>query len=265
MRPILSRHIPAAKPSLGGLQAVVGGDDGANKLHFGLLSLGRGETHTAHTGVEEVALVLLGGHCDIHVAGKGWSDLGSRKTVFGGAPFAAYLPKEMPFEVTGARAGCEIAWVSAPARTRYRPCVVTPDQLADVGMGTSAPWQVEAREVIGVKVQADRLMVAETYSQPGHGSWCPFYEPAPAGTGIASVAHYRFFPGHGFAFQWVGQATAGAEGPSVVRERDSTVFLRSQLPVVIAAPGYRLYTLWALAADGRHRVAFGAGRSAVGA
>ena len=72
-------------------------------LHFGV----RKGSFASETGDGEVALVPLGGRCRVEAEGEQW-ELGGRRSVFDGMPWALYLPRDTALPRGGpwaARAG----------------------------------------------------------------------------------------------------------------------------------------------------------------
>ena len=108
-------------------------------------------------------------------------------------------------------------------------------------------WHRSVHDVIAESVPAQRLLVGETFNAAGQWSSFPPHkhdggdgEPA-----LEEVYYYRFDRAGGFGFQGLYDGT-----------RETAVFLRHGSVVgiprgyhpVCAAPGYRLYYLWALSA-----------------
>ncbi len=65
---------------------------GMKLTSFGILALRKGETYTADTGDNEVALVILGGKCRVKGEDFDFAEVGGRKDVFSGKPYTVYLP-----------------------------------------------------------------------------------------------------------------------------------------------------------------------------
>src|SRR5215210_7150321 len=67
-------------------------------LSFGVRRVAGGDTWSEGTGDQEVALVLLGGKCDLRIGGERWQ-MGGRPGPFGGLPWSAYLPPRTRFSL----------------------------------------------------------------------------------------------------------------------------------------------------------------------
>ena len=241
-----------AQPAQSGYTHVVGPDDSdLTLIHLGLLSLSDGASFgLARDGLETV-LVVLGGCCDIALAGRKWEHIGSRADVFDGKPTAVYAPPGASIEITG-RGEVELAVCAAPARKGGEPTLITPDQVGvrRVGKGTFE------REIFDIAVPAnlpaERLLVGETYNQPGRWSSYPPHKhdvhTPPQESKLEEVYHFRLKPPQGFGFQRIyGE---GFDETYTVQHRDTVTIPRGFHPVA-AAPGYQLYYLWILAGEER--------------
>jgi 5-deoxy-glucuronate isomerase len=191
---------------------------------------------------EEAVLVLLTGDVE-------WDSTGAtRKDVFGARASAVYLPPGTTIDVT-AREDTELALVStvdcalAPAG---EPSIVTPDDVV-VSVRGKPGWLREVHDVVADNVDAQRLIVGETFNEPGQWSSFPPHkhdggdgEPA-----LEEVYYYRFDRPDGFGFQGLYELD-GAERAVFLRH-GAVVGIPSGYHPVCAAPGYRLYYFWALA------------------
>ena len=138
-----------------------------------------------------------------------------------------------------------------------QPRVVGPDEVVVHDRGRDG-WQRQVHDVIADSVAAQRLLVGETFNAAGQWSSFPPHkhdggdgEPA-----LEEVYYYRFDRPGGFGFQGLYELTSDRdEGPDRAAT-EHAVFLRHGAVVgiprgyhpVCAAPGYRLYYLWALSA-----------------
>jgi 5-deoxy-glucuronate isomerase len=107
-------------------------------------------------------------------------------------------------------------------------------------------WQRQVHDVIADTVPAQRLLVGETFNAAGEWSSFPPHkhdggdgEPA-----LEEVYYYRFDRPDGFGFQGLYEH-AGTERAVFLRHGAVVGIPRGYHPVC-AAPGYRLYYLWAL-------------------
>jgi 5-deoxy-glucuronate isomerase len=214
----------------------------AVQLDLPTLDAGDTATISAPDGVE-VAVVLLAG--DVVFDGVA----ASRADVFASPATAVYLPPGRETEVA-ASTRAELAVIStvggeldAPAGSA--PVMVGPADVVVHDRGNPG-WQRQVHDVIADTVPAQRLLVGETFNAAGQWSSFPPHkhdggdgEPA-----LEEVYYYRFDRPGGFGFQGLYEL-GGAERAVFLRHGAVVGIPRGYHPVC-AAPGYRLYYLWAL-------------------
>ena len=118
--------------------------------------------------------------------------------------------------------------------------------------------------LIDEKFPAERLLVGETFNQPGNWSSFPPHkhdrEDPPRETFLEETYYHRISPAQGFALQRVYSADGELDETMSVRDRD-TVLVPRGYHTVSAPPGYDLYYLnvmagptraWAVANDPDH-------------
>jgi len=191
----------------------------------------------------EAALVLLSGDVDLD------GERARRADVFDAPATAVYLPPGTAVDVH-ARTRAELALAASVggelhAPPSAAPSVVRPGDVTVHARGRPG-WQRDVHDIIDDAVPAQRLLVGETFNAAGQWSSFPPHkhdggngEPA-----LEEVYHYRFDPRDGFGFQGLyGDGTDQA----VLLRHGATVGIPRGYHPVCAAPGYRLYYLWALA------------------
>jgi 5-deoxy-glucuronate isomerase len=200
----------------------------------------------------ESLLVVLGGACSATVGGRTWEGLGGRPDVFSGVAAAVYVPPGVEVEV-GSAAGAEVAVVRAPAPDGGEAYVIRPDEVRRETRGRDS-WRREVHTILDSDRPARRLLVGETFNEPGGWSSFPPHKhdrhDPPGEVRLQEVYHFRVQPGQGFGIQRLYSPERGIDRALVVEEGD-TVLLPFGYHPVVAAPGYRLYYLWALAGEGR--------------
>jgi 5-deoxy-glucuronate isomerase len=177
----------------------------------------------------------------------------TRASVFDARATAVHLPPGTSTRVT-ATAGAEIAFVTTRGERLAaggRPFVVEPGDVVVHDRGRPG-WQRDVHDVVDDRVPAQRLLVGETFNAPGQWSSFPPHkhdgrngEPA-----LEEVYYFRFDRPEGFGFQGLYDAR-GDERAVFLRHGTIVGIPRGYHPVA-AAPGCRLYYLWALAGDPRH-------------
>jgi len=255
--------LPRRQPRETGYTPIVtAGERGLRYLSFGLLRLAPGAAWGfAYDGTETV-LVLLGGRCEFAAGGQRWPQMGERETVFSPAgakgvpprPAALYAPPGCEVEVK-AHTDVEVAVCMARAEGGPRPTLIAPDQVGirEVGEGT---FRRRIHDIVTAEsLPGARLLVGETYNEPGCWSSYPPHkhdaDDPPREHALEEVYHYRVDPPEGFGLQRVygdgfDEAYAAGNG-------DTAVITQGYHPVA-AAPGYRLYYLWMLAGERRELV-----------
>lgn len=200
---------------------------------------------------EETACVLLSGRCAVDW-GEGTQEIGQRKSVFDGLPYAAYLSPGKRVTFTG-RTECEIAACHAPSQKQF-PCrLVTPK---DVGVslrgGGNASRQIV--DVMPPAFPADRLMVVEVYTPGGNWSSYPPHKHdvhnPPTEVDLDEIYYYRINDRRGFAHQHLYSSDGQCDTVATVRDGDA-VLVREGFHPVVAGPGYDVYYLNFLAGTSR--------------
>lgn len=196
---------------------------------------------------QEGALVLLAG--DVMFDGEP----AKRTSVFDQRATAVYLPPGSSITVD-AIDDPEIAFTATLdydlAVTGEGPAIVHPDGVVVQPRGKPG-WQRAVHDVIADAVPARHLLVGETFNEPGQWSSFPphKHDGADGEAVLEEVYYYRFDKPDGFGFQGLYEADGVAE--AVFLKHGSIVGIPRGYHPVCAAPGYRLYYLWALVGEAR--------------
>jgi 5-deoxy-glucuronate isomerase len=193
----------------------------------------------------EAALVLLCG--DVTIGGALRSRV-ARRDVFDAPATAVYLPPGSSTEIT-AHTRTDLA-LAAPDDAE--PRLVTAGDVVVHERGKPG-WQRAVHDIVTDAVPAQRLLVGETFNSAGQWSSFPPHkhdggngEPA-----LEEVYYYRFDRPEGFGFQGLyDDPESGYEpsGRAVFLRHGAVVGIPHGYHPVCAAPGHRLYYLWALSA-----------------
>src|SRR5215203_434410 len=123
------------------------------------------------TGRDECCLVLLAGTCRVEFSAVGSrvmpdaATLGPRRDVFSGYPHAFYLPARTQFRVV-AQEPTELADGRAPARTRFEPRLIRPEDCGyEIRGGGNATRQIV--DILPPAAVADRLLICEVFTPAG--------------------------------------------------------------------------------------------------
>jgi 5-deoxy-glucuronate isomerase len=214
--------------------------------HVGLdiLTVDAGErvTLTPPAGQEAVAVLLTG-------SVEWMGTTASRKDVFTERASAAYFVA--PLDVA-AHERTEIAFATTLgyADGNSDTILVTPNDVVAQERGRP-PWQRTVHDIVADNVPAAHLIVGETFNESGQWSSFPPHkhdgrdgEPA-----LEEVYYYRFDQPAGFGFQ--GLYDADGNETAVFLRHGRVVGIPHGYHPVCAAPGYRLYYLWALVGSPR--------------
>jgi 5-deoxy-glucuronate isomerase len=223
-------------------------------LSFAARQMPRGKTWDFETQENELALVLLGGTCEITSNAGEWMDVGRRPDVFSGMPYTLYLPPQTRFTVEAKSENLDIAYGWCAAIATYPARLVTPLEVEiEIRGGGNVTRQIN--KMIPPGFPASRLVVVEVYTPSGNWSSYPPHkhdEHIVDTSGnileadLEEVYFYKIDRSEGFAYQRI--YTPDRTMDELILARDSHLVLspRGYHPVV-AAPGYNCYYLNMLA------------------
>jgi 5-deoxy-glucuronate isomerase len=220
-------------------------------MSFSVRRLAPGEHYEAHSADEEIGVVLLGGKCSADW-GNGAQEIGDRANVFGGLPYAVYLPAGNAGKFD-AISNCEIAECRVPSAARLEPKLVTPkDAVSSMRGGGNASRQIV--EIMSPSFPADRLIAVEVYTPSGNWSSYPPHKHEvhnpPAEVDLDEVYYYRFQQPEAYALQRLYSSDGSREMVVTARDGD-TVLIRDGYHPVVAGHGYYAYYLNFLAGSAR--------------
>lgn len=226
---------------------------GFERLEFGVLRLGPGETHAGASDARELGLVILGGTCSVRCGALRGDELGGRRSVFDGRATAVYIPPGAEFSITGGAAGVEIALCGSPAARRLPARIVRPEDVVVWERG-AAGFQRLVHDVIGPQIEADSILIGETFTPGGNWSGYPPHkhdrEAPPDEVAQEEVYFFKLRPENGFGIQYIYSAAGDGDHAPIdvalpVRHDDLTIIPYGYHPVA-APPGYDVYYLWFL-------------------
>ena len=243
------------EPQSGYTSIVTRGDCDLKYIDFGLLRLSDGGTFAADVADEEIALVVLGGKCELTIECDGETIhdiIGERSNVFGGKAASAYIPRKTVYEIR-AQGPVEIAVCKAPSELDAEPVIVTPDKVKVKVVGQHN-WKRYVHDIIDADVTAQHLVIGETFNPPGNWSSSPphrhDYENPPEECEMEEVYFYQIHPAQGFGVQRVYTDDLSLNETYTIGNNDTVAIPRGYHPVA-AGPGYQLYYLWILAGENR--------------
>jgi 5-deoxy-glucuronate isomerase len=242
-------------PKDGYLPLVKPGKDGIDLLEVGVLRLAAGATYRSDSEGQEVCVVLLGGLANATVGETSFTSIGSRATVFGGRPTTLFVPpgQKWKIEAVGALEACV---AKVPSDLLGEPRVIGPEKVKVSTRGKDA-CERTIHDIIDPGFPSQKLLVGETYNQPGKWSSYPPHKHdtanPPEETRMEEVYLFKIQPQQGFGFQRVYSPEKKLDETFVIKN-NSLVKLPYGYHPVAAAPGYALYYLWILAGEPRNYI-----------
>jgi len=223
------------------------GEGDATQMTSWRLDLPAGARERYVNTTEETILVVQQGGATLSVAGSSWH--ARRANVFTDRATALYLPPGAELTVTTEQP-FEAILVSTPATGGNGPAVVTPADVV-VNQRGKGTYTREVHDIFVRDPYVRRLMVGETFNPPGHWSSFPphKHDGRNGEPKLEEVYHYRIDPPQGFGYQTI-YTNDGESVTHQVKDRDAVLLPYGYHPVS-AAPGYRLYYLWAMAGEQR--------------
>lgn len=198
---------------------------------------------TAGAAAEETAIVLLGGTCQVDI-GNGLAPIGKRHDVFGGLPFAVYLPAGAKGRFA-ATTTCEFAECRVPSTARLQPRIVTPnDVAASLRGGGNASRQIV--DVMPPSFPGDRIIAVEVYTPSGNWSSFPPHKHEvhnpPHEADLDEIYYYRMRHPSAYAHQRL-YSSDGSRDTVVTAHDGDAVLVRDGYHPVVAGHGYDIYYL----------------------
>jgi len=229
---------------------------GFDFLTFRVRKLERGEQYTSGTDSHELGIVLLGGHLSVQSSAGYWSHIGGRAQVFGGLPYALYLPVETRFTLT-AETACEVAFCFCKAEKPFPARLITPDEVeVEIRGGGNATRQIN--HILKPEFPAQRLLVVEVYTPSGNWSSYPPHKHdvhrPPGEVDLEEIYYYKMDRTGGYAIQKIYTRDRRLDATLTVKDGELVLIPEGYHPVV-AAHGYNIYYLNALAGSERSMAA----------
>src|SRR5690242_141036 len=252
---VLRHPFNVAPDKSGVLLSVTREQAGWKSINFSVRRLIAGQYWQSHTRDEEAALVILGGKVRVDW-GKGPREIGARKDVFSGYPYAVYLPCETPFEISAVTT-CEFADARTPSDASLAPKIIAPaDCREEIRGGGNCTRQIV--DIIRPEFPADKLLICEVYTPSGNWSSYPPHKHdvhnPPSEVDLDEIYYYRISKPEGYAFQRLYDA-AGTRDDTLTLTDGELVLIKDGYHPVVAAHGYDVYYLNVLAGSARSMAA----------
>lgn len=220
-----------------------------DSLSLDLLVLGKGESFEYSTGSSEVAVVPL--KASVRVEAQGGVYTLRRADVFSEKASALCLPRETR-AVFHAVVRSELALCKARSDRSGKVVFIPADAVREKTVGRDN-WRRRVVDIIDPSVEAERIVLGETFNEPGCWSSFPPHKHDTLTPGVEAkmeeIYLFRLDPAEGFGTQTV-YGGMNADYSFKVEDYDAVSIPWGYHPVS-AMPGYRLYYLWFLAGEGR--------------
>ena len=222
-------------------------------LNFAARQMKQGMMWHFETHENELALVVLGGSCEVTSNIGKWTDVGRRSNVFAGMPYTLYLPPETKLTVEAKSNQLDIAYGWCVAKEAFPARLVKPAEVQiEIRGGGNVTRQIN--KMIPPGFPSSRLVVVEVYTPSGNWSSYPPHKHDEhivdrngnlLEADLEEIYFYKIDRPEGFAYQRI--YTPG-KVDELILARDSHLVLSPQgyHPVVVA-PGYNCYYLNMLA------------------
>jgi 5-deoxy-glucuronate isomerase len=225
-------------------------------LNFARLYLGSSKSYATHSRDQEIVIVILGGTCNIKIANKTFENIGKRKNVFQGAPYAVYVPCNHRVEIKS-NEDCELeaAICYASSNLQTEPYLILPQEVIKGKWGASNFSRTYHKILTEESNRpAQRLIVGETYTPSGNWSTFPPHkhevDNLPEEAYMEEIYFFKVDPVEGFGLAKHYTDDRSIDSVYTVKN-DAILLMPKGYHTVVSAPGYITYYLWVLA--GNHR------------
>ncbi len=145
---------------------------GWEHLTFGAVRLEGGKEWSFDTSVNEFALVILGGACDVITNTESFRHVGSRSDVFHGLPTALYFSRNTTILIRAVSDSLDFAFGFAGAKEDHPTRLIKPEDVSiELRGGENASRQIN--KMIPPGFPCDRLVMVEVYTPSGNWSSYP--------------------------------------------------------------------------------------------
>ncbi len=231
-------------------------ETGYEYLTFEARRLAAGARYSGETDGNELGIVALGGRFRVDSTAGKWESIGGRANVFSGMPWTLYLPVRTRFTVEGITE-CDMAFCYCRAEEQHSARLIRPSDVeVEIRGGGNATRQIN--NMLMPAFPAQRLLIVEVYTPSGNWSSYPPHKHdvhnPPGEVDLEEIYYYRIDQPAGYAIQRLYTKDGRIDENLTVRDGDLVLVPEGYHPVV-AAPGYNVYYLNALAGSARSMAA----------
>lgn len=238
-------------PQLGYTKLSEIGKSTLKMLEFGMIELNEGQTLAFDTKENEVAFIMLEGHCNVAFDDTRWENIGNRNTVFENRKAESfYMPREQQL-VIEACDHIKIAVCGTPVSEKTQPQLLREDHVVLKMLGEQ-PYQRETSFIIDQNSNAKILTIGESYVTPGNWAGFPPHkhdeDNMPKECIAEEIYYFLFNPKQGFAVQCLYTADGSIDESYRVKQ-DEFVEFPVGYHTTSSIPGYETYFLWLMAGE----------------
>ena len=231
---------------------------GWDTLNFAAVRLSKDKTFEIAIDAFEYVAVVLSGRCNIKTNRGDFNVVGRRDSVFGGMPYAVYLPPQTEFEIEALTDNFEFACCWAPTEKDHAARLIEPRDIGVQILGAGNTSR-QICHVIASDFPADRLLAYELYT-PG-GNWSNYppqkhdtHRTDEKGKVLEAQLHrfsfFKFDRPTGYAYQRLYSADGSSDVLMRAQQHD-VVLMPSGYHTLASAPGTTTYSLNFLAGSSR--------------
>jgi 5-deoxy-glucuronate isomerase len=227
---------------------------GWEHLTFGAVKLEKEKEWSFDTSVNEFALVILGGVCDVMTNTETFRRAGSRCDVFHGLPTALYFSRNTTILIKAVSDNLDFAFGYAKAKEDHPTRLIKPEDVSiELRGGENASRQIN--KMIPPGFPCDRLVMVEVYTPSGNWSSYPPHKHDNRILGkkgelleadLEEVYFYKINKPEGFAYQRIYNDERTLDELILVSNNQLVLSPEGYHPVV-SAFGYDSYYLNILA------------------
>jgi 5-deoxy-glucuronate isomerase len=220
-------------------------------LSLDLLVMSPGDKYSEDTENNEIALIPLKGCVEVTVD-NGHQYFLSRKDVFSEKGSGLYVPINSHINYVAVD-HLELAICRAKSEQKNNTAYISTSKVKEKNVGKDC-WKRRVVDIVDIEVNAQRLIVGETYNESGCWSSFPPHKHDTYIPGIEAKMEeiYLFIvdPPEGFGMQRL-YSELNEFDISLSVESYDVVAIPSGYHPVVSIPGYKLYYLWFLAGNDR--------------
>jgi 5-deoxy-glucuronate isomerase len=227
---------------------------GWEHLSFAARRMQGSQSWESETGENELALVVLGGVCQVESNIGHWNAVGRRENVFSGMPYTLFLPPGTRFTVRSTSPSLDLAYGWCKALQAYPARLVRPQEVAiEIRGGGNATRQIN--QMIPPGFPCSRLVVVEVFTPSGNWSSYPPHKHDQLRmddqgnlleADLEEIYFYKICQPEGYAYQRIYTMDGQLDELMLVRDSHLVLSPEGYHPVV-AAHGFNCYYLNMLA------------------